>query len=213
MSKKSDQIKASVGFNRLTPADLVLQAKQVHDAMPNNPLYAGSPVDPATLEGAIDAYIASAAQAADSKKAIAERDKQRKNLIRLLKQLAHFVEAACKDDMAVFMTSGFKPATYSRTAPQPLSPASISSVDQGNTGQLLASVNPIPKARIIEVRGAQAGTGQTPAGTWTTIPLPNTKKPAVFNNLTPGTTYMFQVRAYGPLGYTDWSDPVSRMVI
>jgi hypothetical protein len=32
-------------------------------------------------------------------------------------------------------------------------------------------------------------------------------------NLTPGTTYMFQVRAYGKLGYTDWSQPVQRMVI
>lgn len=30
-------------------------------------------------------------------------------------------------------------------------------------------------------------------------------------NLTPGTTYAFQVRALGPLGYTDYSDSVTRM--
>ncbi len=33
----------------------------------------------------------------------------------------------------------------------------------------------------------------------------------IISNLTPGTTYTFQVRALGRLGYTNWSDPVSRM--
>jgi Fibronectin type III domain len=211
MKTKSSQIKASVSFNGMTPADLVVQAKQVHDAMPNNPLYTGSPVDAATLEGAINTYIASAAQAADSKKAKAEWQKQRAALIRLLRQLAHFVEMACKDDMAVFMTSGFKPATYSRTAPQPLPPASIVSVDQGNTGQLLVSVKPLPKARMFEVRCAPVVTGQTP--TWTIVAIPNAIKPAVLNSLTPGTNYTIQVRAYGMLGYTDWSDAVNRIAI
>ena len=213
MSAKSNQIKASVAFNGMTPADLVVQAKQVHDAMPNNPIYTGAPVDPATLEGAIDTYIASAAQAADSKKAVAEREKQRKALIRLLKQLAHFVEIACKDDMATFMKSGFKPATYTRTAPQPLPPASISSVDQGNTGQLRVKVKALLKARMFEVHYAPAGTAPASATTWTTVAIPNATKPAVLTNLTPGTTYTIQVRAYGMLGYTDWSDPVNRMVI
>jgi hypothetical protein len=92
MNQKVVHIKASVDFYGLTPADLVLQAKTIHDAMPNNPLYTGAPVDPATLEGAIDSYIASAAQATDSKKAVAEREKQRTALIRLLRQLAHAVE-------------------------------------------------------------------------------------------------------------------------
>jgi chitodextrinase len=32
------------------------------------------------------------------------------------------------------------------------------------------------------------------------------------NGLTPGTTYVFQVRAVGgSTGYSDWSNPVSRM--
>ena len=32
-------------------------------------------------------------------------------------------------------------------------------------------------------------------------------------NLAPGTIYTFQVRAFGTLGYTDWSNPVQRMCI
>ena len=33
------------------------------------------------------------------------------------------------------------------------------------------------------------------------------------NGLTPGATYTFQVRAYSKLGFTGWSDSVSRMCI
>ena len=38
------------------------------------------------------------------------------------------------------------------------------------------------------------------------------KKPVTVTGLTPGTVYTFQVRALGRLGYTDWSDAISRMV-
>ena len=33
------------------------------------------------------------------------------------------------------------------------------------------------------------------------------------DNLTPGTTYQFQARALGVLGFSDWSSPVNRMCI
>jgi hypothetical protein len=208
MSQKSVHIKASANFAGLSPADLVLLAKNVHSAMPNNVMFTGAPIDAAALGAAIDAYIASAAEAVDSKRAIAEREKQRTVLIHLLRQLAHFVEAACKDDMATFITSGFKPALYTHTAPQPLPAASILKIEQGNTGELLVSPKPLPKARQFEVRYALVGTGGIPTGPWTAAAIPNAKKPAVIRNLTPGTTYTFQVRAYGMLGYTDWSDAI-----
>ena len=34
----------------------------------------------------------------------------------------------------------------------------------------------------------------------------------IIGNLTPGTTYSFQIRALGRLGYTNYSDAVNRMV-
>ena len=213
MKTKAVHIRASVGFLGLTPSELVLQAKTVHDSMPNNPLYTGAPVDAATLQAAIDAYIASAALATDSKKAAAEREKQRMTIIHLLRLLAHFVEAAAKEDMAAFMTSGFKPATYNRTAPQPLSPTSVTNIEQGTTGQFLVKVKPVPKARHYQVRYAPAGPGGALPTSWTMEDLPNAKKPLAVNNLAPGTMYVFQARAYGLLGYTDWSDPSSRMAI
>jgi hypothetical protein len=206
-------IKASVAFLGLTAQELIVQARKVVDSMPNNPLYSGATIDAPTLAGAIDGYIASVAEATDSKKAVAEREKQRMALIRLLRQLAHFVEVACKDDMAAFMTSGFQPVTYTRTVPQQLPPASITKVEQRNTGQFLVRVKPLPKARMYQIQYAPVGAGGAPPASWTQVAIPSATKPAVLNNLTPGVTYSIQVRAYGVLGYTEWSDAVTRMAI
>ena len=65
------------------------------------------------------------------------------------------------------------------------------------------------KARIYELRSA-ALTGGTP-GAWTIQLVPSAKGSAPVNGLTPGTSYALQVRAAGLLGYTDWSDSVTRM--
>jgi hypothetical protein len=86
----------------------------------------------------------------------------------------------------------------------------ILKVDQGNTGQLLVSIKPLARARSYEVRYAPLGTGSTPSA-WATATFTSAKKAAPVNSLTPGTTYAFQVRALGRLGYTDWSDSATRM--
>jgi hypothetical protein len=213
MAQKTNHIKPSVAFSTLAPAVLVLQAKSVHDNMTNNPLYVGAPVTPEVLQAAIDAYIAAAAEAMDSKRAIAEREKQHLALIRLLRQLAHFVEVAAKDDMATFMTSGFQPAIYAHSTPQALPPAGIVKIDQGTTGQFLVTLKSLSRARLYELRYGAAGAGGATPATWTSQTIPNAKRAVVIDNLTPGTTYVFQVRAYGLLGYTDWSDSISRMAI
>ncbi|HYR84773.1 MAG TPA: fibronectin type III domain-containing protein [Terriglobia bacterium] len=87
---------------------------------------------------------------------------------------------------------------------------SILKVDQGNTGQLLVSIKPLPKARSYELRYASLGAGGMPSP-WATATFTSARTAAPVNSLTPGTTYAFQVRALGRLGYTDWSDSATRM--
>ena len=50
-------------------------------------------------------------------------------------------------------------------------------------------------------------------GTWTTETLAIARKPLTVTGLTPGTTYAFQVRAFGKAGWTDWSASSARMAI
>jgi hypothetical protein len=130
----------------------------------------------------------------------------------ILRLIGHYVEANCKGDMTTFLSSGFEAASRTKTPPQPLPQPTLIRVDQGNTGQLLVNIKPLPKARNYEVRYATVGAGGTP-GPWTTVTIASAKQAAPINGLTTGTTYTFQARAFGKLGFSDWSDPINRMCI
>src|SRR5436309_3367059 len=151
MSKlKLNQLRPSLTLTVLSPEQLVSRANAVRTGISGNPAYPLPPVEPAALKTAIDAFLAASADALDSKKAKAERDKHRVALIRMLRQIGHYVEANCNDDLATLLSSGFEPRAAAPTAPQPLPSAGILKVDQGNSGQLLIYVKPLPRARQYE---------------------------------------------------------------
>ena len=52
---------------------------------------------------------------------------------------------------------------------------------------------------------------ETAPATFASITIAIAGNPVPVENLTPGTTYIF--RAIGQLDYTDWSQPIQRMVI
>jgi len=80
------------------------------------------------------------------------------------------------------------------------------SLDNGNTGQLVARVKPVINARCYEVRFAALNDSGTP-GPWQNGGLFTDSRAMTFNTLTPGTTYSVQSRAIGgSTGYSDWSD-------
>jgi hypothetical protein len=208
--EKPKKIKALLGFNRLKDGDLVTRLNAVHDGLKANPAFTTPPVDLPTFKTNIDTFTTDLAAAVDGgKKAITAKNKQRAVVIKMLEHLAHYVEANCKDDLATFTSSGFLPAPTTRTPPQPLPQPSISKAVQGITGQLIITIKALRGAASYELRSAVLGPGNTP-GTWTSIHLPSAKATPV-NNLTPGTTYTFQARALGRLGFSNWSDPVNRM--
>ena len=92
----------------------------------------------------IDAYANLIAAAADcSKKAIAERKQQRAVVVKMLRQLGHWVEANCNDDPAILQSSGFQQqATPVKTAPQPLDGPPPFKVGNGPvSGQLILRAN------------------------------------------------------------------------
>jgi hypothetical protein len=207
------QIKASLGFNRLPGRDLLARLEAVVKGMDGNATYPNPPVDMASLKTAGTNYSASLAAALDGgKKAIAERNAQRENVIKMLRQLAKYAEISCKDDRNTFLSSGFETASVTRVAPQPLDPPVIRSVDQGNTGQLLVSVGRSAQAKSYELRAAAApAVAAATVPSWTTIGFTAVKQAIPVKNLIPGTTYIIQVRALGALGYSDWSDSITRM--
>jgi len=204
-NKKLPIIKPQLGFVGMSDNDLLKRLNAVHDGMLNNPAYPSPPIDMPGFKSAIDTFTAAVAATLDGgKTATTDRDKRRADAIIMLRLLGHYVEAVCKNDMKTFVSSGFAPATTVRTPAQPVSAPLIVAVDQGNTGQLVITIKKVAGARNYEVRyAALPAAGATT--NWTVRTVANAKPPTAISNLTPGGTYTFQVRAFGKLGFSDWS--------
>jgi hypothetical protein len=119
-----------------------------------NPNFLNPPVALADLTAAKDSLSALISESLDgSKKVIAEKKKQREVVIRMLRMLGRYVEFTCKDDMAIFKSSGLEPASNTKAPPQPLAQPTIRKVEHGTTtGQLLVQVKAVAKVRNYDLR-------------------------------------------------------------
>jgi hypothetical protein len=130
----------------------------------------------------------------------------------MLRQLGHWVEANCNDDPAILQSSGYQQQVARvRTASQPLDGPPSFKVGNGPvSGQLILKGKPVSKAVSYVAHYAPLGPDGKP-GSWTELAPVTVIRSIIVNGLTPGTTYAFQVRAFGRAGYTNWSDSVTRM--
>ena len=214
MAKVPKLIKAALRFSNTLPEQLLARGNAVLNGLTGNVNFANPPVDLSAFKTTLDAYSVSIGEATDGgKKAITLRNQLGGSVIRMLRVLASYVEFNCKDDMNIFLSSGFQPRSTTRTPAQPLEPPTILYVDQGTTGQLLVWIKPIRRARTYELRYGSVHAGGGSPDSWSTQMIAQARTAAVIDGITPGTTYAIQVRAYGPLGYTEWSHSATRMCI
>ena len=207
------KLKALFDFLRMPDDSFVSRLTAIHDKLLGNPAFPNPPVDLAAFLAAITTFAASVVVALDgSKQAIAIKNKQREGLVKMAEHLGHYVEAVSNNDPLKFTSSGFQIRSMSRSPLQLLDQPVIERLDQGKSGELLAIVKPVPGARTYEIQYAPSVTGGA-FPVWTKMTIAGVRKPVPVENLTPGTTYMFQVRAFGNSGFTDWSQPVQRMCI
>jgi hypothetical protein len=205
---KPKMIRPIDGFAGVSDADVLSRGTNVQTCMTGNANFPNPPVDLAALKTALDTFSALIAQALDgSKKVIAEKNKQRTAVIKMLRLLGRFVEVTCKDDMAIFETSGFQAAPAIRSTTPPLTEKIRKVVHGLNSGEITVWLKAVAKASSYEFRYAVANAGA--ATTWTTMPLSNVKASIALKGLTPATTYLFQARALFKNTYTGWSDSIS----
>ena len=187
------KFKVLLSFTRFADDPLVSFLRSIQNALSGNAAFPNPVVDLVVFKTAIDSYAAAVVQALDGgKQAIATKNKLRGEAIKMAEQLAHYVEANCHGDLQIFTSSAFQLRSTTNAPPQPLPQPGIVRIDQGNTCQLLVSVTKVLKARLYEIRSAPFGTGAT-AGNWTSTFVPSAQKAAPVSNLTPGTTYTFQL--------------------
>jgi len=206
-------IKPLEAYGKLPDVDVVNRGTAVVTKMTGNSNFSNPPVDLVGLQADIDALSALMAEALDgSKKVIAEKRKQKKVVVQKLRLLGRYVEVTCNADMAMFMSSGFEPASTSRALPQGLS-QNLRSLDHGsNSGEIVIRLKALPNALSYELRyAAAAADNDGTALAWTIETVTGVKTPVTLSGLKPGTTYAFQVRSLGKSGYSDWSDSATLM--
>jgi hypothetical protein len=214
MSKlnKNNLIKPLEGYTAMSDDDVVSRGTAVVTGLTGNSHFLILPVDLATLKANVESFHAFIVEAQDgSRKVIAQRNKQREAVIKMLRLLARYVEVTSDGDMAVFTSSGFVPASTTKLPPSPLPLPVIRSVTHGVlSGELVVQVEAIRKAVNYEIRYGTVINGAAPSS-WTSKVITKVRPPVGIEGLAPGTIYAIQVRALGPLGYTAWTDSTTCM--
>lgn len=198
--------RTSLEFARYADADFDSFAAGVLSGLTNNTAFPNLPVTLTVLTGLYtDFHTAFIAAAAGGRELIARRNLARVLLENALRQEAAYVEAVAGEDVALLLTSGFKPVSTSRTQ-SPLSTPVVLNVDNQLSSQLMIDLKAIPNARTYQVKVT------TPQGAVLPTVESTRSRKIVVPDLTPGTVYTFQARAIGgSTGYSGWSDPTSKM--
>jgi hypothetical protein len=207
----NQQIRIADKFKKQSADQLVIMAGAVITGLTDNPAFPAPTVELKAVQTAADELSAAlAAQVQGGTAATAEKNNKREALIALLRKLKHYVEDNCENDLSVLLSSGFQAAASTRNR-SPLENPAIHRVASGNSTELVLKVTPIARAKCYEVRSAVVGEDNVP-GPLQTVGLFTNSKSITIAGLEPRTIYVFRVRAIGgSTGYSDWSNPVSRM--
>ena len=211
--KKMPTLHVLTGFDSMTDHEVEELAGAVSANLYGNAGFPTPPVTKASFDAASTAFSTAIPAAKQGGPAdTADKNNKRHALIELLRKDAAYVQENHGNDLAKLLSTGFKAASTNR-AQSALPAPVISGIQNGTAGQLLPQIATIANASGYEPRYAAIGAGGTP-GPWQTGQFaPNTRALAI-NGLTPGTTYIVQVRALGgSTNYSDWSDPVQHMAM
>ena len=184
-------IKPYEAYGGVSDVALITIATAVHTAMPGNSRFPNPPVDLAVLKADIDRLSALVAESQDgSRKVIAERNKQRDVVVKKLRLLGRYVEVHCDNDMAIFKSSGFQPASTTKAVSQDLS-LNIRGFDHGDlSGAIVVRMKAVPQAICYELRYAADSNGPVPD--WKAQIVTGVRTRVTINDLTPGTRTRFR---------------------
>jgi len=212
MTTKAPKPKLLMDFHFDTADQLVTSMGTVDAGVYGHPEQFANPVpDKATFEAQRTAFSAAVVAAKDgSHKLIAEKNKLHSASVKMMSKLARYVMETANHDLPTLTASGFT-VTVGNPAPKLPEQPTIKDLTQKVSGQIEGKSTSVGGAKIYEMRAGALGPGGTAPATWTTLQMPNAKTAAVFKDLTPGTVYAFQVRAFGLAGWTAFSDPINKM--
>lgn len=199
--------RVSLGFAQYSDAQLSDFFTAVNTGLTGNTAFPNLPITLAAFGTLGTTFIEKLAAAADGgKRAVAEKNVARADLIDALRQIASYVQAIAGNNLPVLLSSGFEPVATNRTQ-TPLPKPVIENIDNLQSTMAMFRLKAIPNMRAIEARRRVHATGEyQAAGLFTQASKIKQE------DLIPGTSYDWQFRAIGgSTGYSDWSDPITHM--
>jgi len=198
--------KVSLAFARLSDSELDNFAHGVFNAMTGNAAFASPPVTLASLQTATNDFTDKvAASDAGGLAATAAKNNSRQTLLGILRQLAAYVQMSCNNEETTLLSSGFQMPRQGGSTGRLEQPQGLT-LKNGFAGQLVATIEPVPRANMYEGRIKQDN------GEWLPSVFTGDSQHIIFDGLTRGKDYTAQIRALGGVtGQSDWSDPSTHM--
>jgi len=203
-----------MGYSKTPHHEFLVILRAFYKNLLNNPHFPKPLVDLALFNIKIEEYAAAiTATMTGAKQAFLERDSLREELNRMYKLLAAYVEDQSHNDPKVFATSGLEALPNKHVPAQPLDRPHIPRVGHGDRSGELKVWMPKSYRKIgsCDLRHVAVDDQDAPIGAWTETPVASFQAPVTIKSLKPGTRYAFQIRAFGKLGKTDWSDSAIKM--
>ena len=204
-------VKPSISFlNDDTDALLLTDTDAITTGMTGNASYPDPAPTIAEVIAARDEFATAVTNAADGGiTATAIKNQKRAILVALLRLLASYVQVKANGNLAVLLSSGFPIQKPER---QPIgvlpAPSNLTVTFGPRSGELRATASPIAGAAIYNWKLTTQA-----APTVVVQAVQTTSARNTFTGLTPGVVYSAEVNVVGSAGPSDWSEPVSQMVV
>jgi hypothetical protein len=204
-------IKPSISFlTKDSDPLLITDVQKILTNLTDNPSYTTPDPELTEVQSALDDFSTALANAADGGRTLnAIKNGYRLALAGVVRNLANYVQVACAGDLSVLLSSGFpiqKPQKF------PIGPLTTPTNLRLSLGAVSGGLN----ASVSPVYGASSYNWRIYAVSAPTVILQTAQTPGArtsFSGLTPGVIYAVQTNAVGTAGTTDWSNPVTQMVV
>jgi len=209
--KRSRRVKS--GFVRMPDEKLLRLSDVVYRSMVDNSFFPEPYLSIEELDRAKSNFLKYLAlsRASRSLYDIALKNQARKELKRVLKGMAHYVNQTADGSLIVLLSSGFEITKYRKRIPSPKQIGYLRVKDGRNSGQMLLTFQSQPRVKLYEYRYSTDMDENGEIVWGDKVHITTTSRNNLIAPVVPGQVYFLSARAINTRGIGDWCDPVKWM--
>jgi len=205
--------KAKSGFTHLSDNKMLVLAHTVFAAMNNNTFFVAHYASVVELEQVMIDFQKKLARSGHygSPLDTAIKNEARKDLMKIMKELAFYVNKIANGSLVILLSSGFKISHYRKRTNPPEKVIGLRLKDGRKAGQMVLTFQSQPNVRLYEYRYSKE-IDESGEIAWTDeVQITTSSRNNLIAPVIPGQVYFLTARAINTRGVGDWSDPVHWM--